>query len=259
MPVRVVYGPAGRQGRPGWVRALPGGVRCWLQWLGRAFYAVPVETLTFLFTDIEGSTVLLRRLGEDVYAQVLADHHSLIRSGLAAHEGAEVGTQGDAFFTVFSSPKACVTAVAEMQRIWRHTDSPRGSMSGCGWVCIPARQRRPLPVWSGLDVHRAARVAAVVYGGQVLLSETAAAMVRDSLPPGAALSDLGVHHLKDLGRPEQIFQWTWRACRRSSRRCARWAIRRWPTICRPSWRRPSAATGNCPTCGAWSYPLVWSP
>ena len=57
--------------------------------------------------------MLLRRLGEDVYAQVLADHHSLIRSGLAAHEGAEVGTQGDAFFAVFSSPKACVTAVAE--------------------------------------------------------------------------------------------------------------------------------------------------
>ena len=60
------------------------------RWLGRAFYALPVETLTFLFTDIEGSTALLRRLGDDVYAQVLADHHALIRSGLAAHEGQEV-------------------------------------------------------------------------------------------------------------------------------------------------------------------------
>ena len=58
----------------------------------------------------------------------------------------------------------------------------------------------------GLDVHRAARVAAVAYGGQVLLSETAAALVRDSLPPSAALRDLGAHRLKDLGRPEQIFQ-----------------------------------------------------
>ena len=70
--------------------------------------------------------MLLRRLGEDVYAQVLADHHSLIRSGLAAHEGAEVGTQGDAFFAVFSSPKACVTAVAEMQQTLESRRWPEG-------------------------------------------------------------------------------------------------------------------------------------
>jgi class 3 adenylate cyclase len=69
-----------------------------------------------LFTDIEGSTALLRRLGEDVYAQVLAGHHALIRSSLAAHEGREVDTQGDAFFAVFSSPRACVAAVLEMQQ-----------------------------------------------------------------------------------------------------------------------------------------------
>ena len=75
-----------------------------------------VETLTFLFTDIEGSTALLRRLGEDVYAQVLAGHHALIRSALAAHDGREVDTQGDAFFAVFSSPRACVAAVLEMQQ-----------------------------------------------------------------------------------------------------------------------------------------------
>jgi hypothetical protein len=73
-----------------------------------------VETFTFLFTDIEGSTVLLGRLGEGLYAQVLADHHVLIRSGLACHDGREVDTQGDAFFAVFSSPRACVAAVLEM-------------------------------------------------------------------------------------------------------------------------------------------------
>jgi class 3 adenylate cyclase len=77
---------------------------------------VRVETFTFLFTDIEGSTALLRRLGEDVYAQVLAGHHALIRSSLAGHDGREVDTQGDAFFAVFSSPRACVVAVLEMQR-----------------------------------------------------------------------------------------------------------------------------------------------
>src|SRR5271169_1854672 len=81
-----------------------------------AFYAVSVETLTFLFTDIEGSTALLRRLGDDGYAQVLAGHHALIRSSLAAHGGREVDTQGDAFFAVFSSPRACVAAVLQMQQ-----------------------------------------------------------------------------------------------------------------------------------------------
>ena len=75
-----------------------------------------METLTFLFTDIEGSTALLRRLGEGDYGRVLADHQTLIRAALAAHDGREVDTQGDAFFAVFSSPTACVAAVLEMQR-----------------------------------------------------------------------------------------------------------------------------------------------
>jgi len=76
---------------------------------------VGVETLTFLFTDIEGSTALLGRLGEGLYAQVLADHHALIRSGLAGHEGREVDTQGDEFFAVSNSPPACMAAVLQMQ------------------------------------------------------------------------------------------------------------------------------------------------
>src|ERR1700691_2262475 len=81
-----------------------------------AFYAVSVETLTFLFTAIEGCTPLLGRLGNDVYAQVLAGHHALIRSALAAHDGREVDTQGDRFFAVFASPRACVAAVLAVQR-----------------------------------------------------------------------------------------------------------------------------------------------
>jgi predicted ATPase/class 3 adenylate cyclase len=173
---------------------------------GTAFYAVPVETLTFLFTDIEGSTALLRRLGEDVYAQALAGHHALIRSALAVHDGREVDTQGDGFFAVFSSPRACVAAVLEMQqalqaRAWPAGEQVRVRM---GIHCGEAAQTVTGLV--GLEVHRAARVAAVAHGGQVLVSETAAALVRDWLPPGAALTDRGVHRLKDLGRPEQIFQ-----------------------------------------------------
>jgi predicted ATPase/class 3 adenylate cyclase len=167
---------------------------------------VPVETLTFLFTDIESSTALLRRLGDGGYAQVLADHHSLIRSGLAAHGGEEVDTQGDAFFAVFSSPKACVAAVVAIQQTLEAHGWPAGERVRVRMGVHTGEAAKTAAGLVGLDVHRAARVAAVAYGGQVLLSETAAALVRDSLPPGVALLDLGAHRLKDLGRPEQIFQ-----------------------------------------------------
>jgi len=164
-----------------------------------------VETFTFLFTDIEGSTALLGRLGEGLYAQVLAGHHSLIRSGLAAHDGQEVDTQGDAFFAVFSSPRACMAAVLEMQRALATYAWPAGEQVRVRMGVHTGEASRGDTGLVGLDVHRAARVAAVGYGGQVLVSETAAALVRDSLPAGASLQDLGVHRLKDLGRPEQVF------------------------------------------------------
>ena len=165
-----------------------------------------METFTFLFTDIEDSTALVRRLGEGLYAQLLADHHSLIRSGLAAHDGQEVDTQGDAFFAVFSSPRACVAAVIEMQRALEAHSWPGGEHVRVRMGVHTGEASRTATGLVGLDVHRAARVAAVGYGGQVLLSEAAAALVRDFLPAGAGLADLGVHRLKDLGRPERIFQ-----------------------------------------------------
>jgi predicted ATPase/class 3 adenylate cyclase len=165
-----------------------------------------VETFTFLFTDIEGSTALVRRLGEGLYAQLLADHHSLIRSVLAAHDGKEVDTQGDAFFAVFTSPRACVAAVMEMQRALEAQAWPAREHVRVRMGIHTGEASRTATGLVGLEVHRAARVAAVGYGGQVLLSETAAALVRDALPAGAALTDLGVHRLKDLGRPERIFQ-----------------------------------------------------
>ena len=165
-----------------------------------------VETLTFLFTDIEGSTALLRRVGEDGYAQVLAGHHALIRSALAAHDGSEVDTQGDAFFAVFSSPRACVAAVLEMQHALAAYAWPAGERVRVRMGIHCGEAARTAAGLVGREVHRAARVAAVACGGQVLVSEAAAVLVRDWLPPGAALADLGVHRLKDLGRPERIFQ-----------------------------------------------------
>jgi predicted ATPase/class 3 adenylate cyclase len=172
------------------------------------FYAVGVETLTFLFTDIEGSTALLGRLGEDDYAQVLAGHHALIRSALAAHDGREVDTQGDAFFAVFSSPRGCVAAVLAMQQAIQGHAWPGGERVRVRMGIHCGEAAKTAAGLVGLEVHRAARVAAIGHGGQVLVSEAAAVLVRDGLPPGAALADLGVHRLKDLGRPERIFQLT---------------------------------------------------
>src|ERR1700689_1113171 len=171
-----------------------------------AFYAVSVETLTFLFTDIEGSTVLLGRVGDDIYAQVLAGHHTLIRSALAAHDGREVDTQGDAFFAEFSSPRACMVAVLAMQQAMEAYAWPAGERVRVRMGVHCGEAARTATGLVGLEVHRAARVAAVAHGGQVLVSEAAAVLVRDGLPPGAALADLGMHRLKDQGRPEQIFQ-----------------------------------------------------
>jgi len=164
------------------------------------------EILTFLFADIEGSTALLRRMGEGVYAQVLADHQAIIRSGLAAYDGREVDTQGDGFFAVFSSLGACVAAVLEMQRALQAHVWPAGERVRVRIGVHVGEASRAAAGLVGLEVHRAARVAAVGYGGQVLVSETAAALVRDRLPPGASLADLGLHRLKDLDRPERIFQ-----------------------------------------------------
>ena len=165
-----------------------------------------METFTFLFTDIEGSTALLRRLRESLYAQVLADYRSLIRSALTAHGGREVDTQGDGLFAVFPSPSACVAAAIDMQEALETHAWPGGEHVRVRMGIHTGEASQTANGLIGLDVHRAARVAAIGYGGQILLSEAAATLVRDSLPAGTALEDLGVHRLKDLGRPERIFQ-----------------------------------------------------
>jgi len=123
-----------------------------------------VETFTFLFTDIEGSTALLRRLREGLYAQVLADHRSLIRSGLTAHGGREVDTQGDGLFAVFSSPSACLAAVIDLQKVleshaWPGGEHVRVRMGIHTGEESPMRTpcRRPLPGRSGLPRSPAGR------------------------------------------------------------------------------------------------------
>jgi predicted ATPase len=155
---------------------------------------LPTGTVTFLFTDVEGSTKLLHELGAEAYAEALAEHRRLIREACAAEGGVEVDTQGDAFFFAFpTAPGALVAArvlteaLAAGQtsvRVGVHTGTPL--LTGEGYV--------------GGDVHRAARIAAAGHGGQVLVSASTATLVSDGL------RDLGEHRFKDLAAPERVFQ-----------------------------------------------------
>ncbi|HTT60116.1 MAG TPA: adenylate/guanylate cyclase domain-containing protein [Acidimicrobiales bacterium] len=165
-----------------------------------------METLTFLFTDIQESTKLLRRIGGEEYAEVLVRHHHVIRTSLVDYGGLEQGTQGDSFFAVFTSPSACVSAAIAMQRRLESAEWPDGArpLVRMGIHTGEASERSTGLV--GYEVHRAARIAGVGYGGQILLSSAAAGLVEDVLAPGVGLRDLGSHRLKDLGRPETIFQ-----------------------------------------------------
>jgi predicted ATPase/class 3 adenylate cyclase len=163
------------------------------------------QTLTFLFTDIEGSTAMLQRLGGS-YAEVLAGHHGIIRAGLAAHRGREVDTQGDAFFAVFPAPSACVAAAVEMQRAFVAHRWPADYPVRVRMGIHSGEAAQTAVGLVGLEVHRAARIAAVAHGGQIAVSAATAALLSDALPAGASLRDLGLHRLKDLGRPERIFQ-----------------------------------------------------
>jgi predicted ATPase len=154
---------------------------------------LPRGTVTFLFTDIEGSTRVLQELGAERYAAALDGHRRVVREACARHDGVEVDAQGDAFFVAFPTAQGALAAAAEAQddlelsvRMGIHTGTPL--VRGEGYV--------------GEDVHRAARIAAAGHGRQVLVSAAAAALVGDE----EDLRDLGEHRLKDLSAPERIYQ-----------------------------------------------------
>jgi predicted ATPase len=146
------------------------------------------------------------RLG-DAYAAVLTEHHCIIREALAANEGREVSTAGDGFFAVFGSPRACLTAATDVQLKLGSHDWPKGEQVRVriGVHTGEASDEAAVGL-TGLDVHKAARIAAVGHGGQVLVSEATAILVRDLLSEGVSLRELGSHRLKDLSRSEVIFQ-----------------------------------------------------
>jgi len=167
--------------------------------------ALPEGTVTFLFTDIEGSTNLLHRLG-DKYISLLDDHHRILRKVFSRWNGREVDTEGDAFFVSFPKATEAVAAVVESQRALTEHNWPGGATVRVRMGLHTGEPWTGSSGYVGMDVHRAARIAHVGHGGQILLSETTAALLRGSLPEGVALRDLGHHHLKDMQFPEHIRQ-----------------------------------------------------
>jgi predicted ATPase/class 3 adenylate cyclase len=166
---------------------------------------LPTGTITFLFTDIEGSTRLLEELGPKHYADALAQHRELVRAAVAAHGGVDRGTEGDSFFCVFTSAPNAVAAAADAQRALQRHDWPKGAQLR---VRMGLHTGTPLVTddYVGVDVHRGARIMSAGHGGQVLMSEITRDLVADLLPEGTSIRDVGEHRLKDLGRPQRLYQ-----------------------------------------------------
>ena len=161
--------------------------------------------MTFLFTDIEGSTRLLTRLGGG-YADLLGEHRRLLRAAFNAYDGREVHTTGDAFFVAFARASDAIAAAVAAQR----------ALASRSWLeGVDVRVRMGIHTgeatiaqddYIGLDVHRAARICSAGHGGQVLISSSTRELVAGELPADVALTDLGEHRLKDLDRAEHLFQ-----------------------------------------------------
>jgi class 3 adenylate cyclase/tetratricopeptide (TPR) repeat protein len=168
--------------------------------------ALPSGTVTFLFSDIEGSTRLLRELGAALYGTVLEQHNRLLREHLAAADGVEIDRQGDSFFFAFRSAGAAVAGAIAVQRALAEADWPREEPVAVR-VGIHTGEATITPNgYVGLAVHQAARVGDVGHGGQVLLSATSAALVEYELPADVKLRDLGEIRLQGVDRPQRLHQ-----------------------------------------------------
>jgi len=167
--------------------------------------ALPTGVVTFLFTDIEGSTRLVQALGPG-YADVLNEHYQIMRRAITGAGGVELGTEGDSFFAVFESAESGLAATAAAQRdlavgSWPAGTSVRVRMGLHTGTAMPGGDN-----YIGLDVHRAARIAATGHGGQIVVGETTRDAAGGAAPPGTAYRDLGAHRLKDLATPEHLYQ-----------------------------------------------------
>jgi predicted ATPase/class 3 adenylate cyclase len=166
----------------------------------------PTGTVTFLFSDMEGSTRLVQDLGPAAFTQLLDQHNAILREAFAGYGGVERGTQGDSFLVMFREAPSAAWAAAEAQV----------SLDKASWpTSAPVRVRMGLHTGIGtlggddyvsVDVNRAARIAALAHGGQVLVSDATRALVEGALPAGVSIRHLGEFELKDLARPERLHQ-----------------------------------------------------
>jgi class 3 adenylate cyclase len=166
---------------------------------------LPTGTVTLLFSDVDRSTELVKRLGER-YGDLLAAHRRLLREAFGEQRGIEIDTQGDAFFVAFGTARDAVAAAVAGQRAlhthpWLNGVEVRVRMGL--HTCEP---HRSTDGYVGLGVHRAARICTIAHGGQVLLSRSTAGIFDDAEIAGVAVRDLGEHRLKDIDRPERVFQ-----------------------------------------------------
>jgi class 3 adenylate cyclase len=165
---------------------------------------LPSGTVTFVFTDIEGSTRLLQELGDE-YGEVVSAHRRIIREQFGAHDGTEIDTQGDAFFFSFARARSAVeAAVASQRALCEH------AWPGDRDVLVRMGLHTGEPTvgdegYIGLDVVRAARICSAGHGGQILISETTRALLGNQLPDGVSVHDLGEAHLKDI-QHEHVYQ-----------------------------------------------------
>ena len=166
--------------------------------------SLPSGTVTFLFTDVEGSTRLLQELG-DAYGEVVRDHRRLLREHFGRAGGEEVDTQGDAFFFSFPRARDAVAGAVAAQRALSKHSWPEGAQVKVRMAIHTGEPSVGDEGYLGMDVVRAARICAAGHGGQILLSETTRALVGNELPPGVSVHDLGETNLKDV-QHERIYQ-----------------------------------------------------
>jgi predicted ATPase/class 3 adenylate cyclase len=167
--------------------------------------SLPTGTVTFFFSDIEGSTRLVESLGA-AYGDVLREHRLVLRGAFAANGGIELSTEGDSFFVAFPEAGPALAAAVAATRGLDKREWPGGAKVRVR-IGLHTGEGRVLDGdYVGLDVHRAARIAAAGHGGQILLSATTRVLVERSLPGGVTLRDLGEHRLKDLPAPERLSQ-----------------------------------------------------
>jgi predicted ATPase/class 3 adenylate cyclase len=166
---------------------------------------LPTGTVTFLFTDVEGSTDLLAR-HPGRYESLLAAHARILRDAIDRGGGTEVNTEGDAFFAVFPLAAGAVRAAATAQRELAAHPWPRDAQVRLRMGLHSGEGRLGASDYVGMDVHRAARIAAAGHGGQVLLSNATRSLIAHELPEGVGLRDMHEHQLKDLPAPEHLWQ-----------------------------------------------------